>query len=213
MFYVYRLNKIDPTAQLLTPSEKRRNSPDFALQAFLKLIKDIGWDGSWTGKIYQFALPAPKALECVAIQEATLGRWFIGAPVPLSYLDTLVDFDARTDSQEVKRVIADMQGGVPWGQPKPLRLGKGWGYNGKGTLTARINGMNVCVLPAHAAQGYVGIIFGHAEGKKVTTPVMQTEGAAQQYLWDNFHKLTREWNYDSDEPDDDDQEIILSPRF
>ena len=69
--------------RFMVPESTCETSPQFPLQAFLKICLNCEWDETWTGVLWQFALPALGApLECCAIQERAGGRWFIGSPVP-----------------------------------------------------------------------------------------------------------------------------------
>jgi len=228
MFYVYRLNNMTLRQGMLHPANDFSECA-FSEPQFLKLIKNIGWDETWTGKFYTMWLPTVNGMpmQCRAIQERGLGRWFLGSPVALTYLDDLVDWDGRTDSQELRRTIEDIQGDkllAPGVLPPRLhddapRMTRHWGKNAKGNLTAAINGLNVCVLKAKYGTGFVGMIFGGGDdGKKAMTPTLLTEQAVADYLLNNFNKLIKDWYHDAatkaddaDEDDDDEPNIILRP--
>lgn len=220
MFYVYRLNElVDHERCFIDPLDHERCFIDprplpFHFPTFLKLIEQIGWDGTWTGRQYHFAIPmSPMTYECVAIQEIAHGRWFIGSPVELSWLNDVVDFDGRTDSQEVMRVTQAMQGGKPLTKSPPIKITRHWRVNDKGNLSAAIEGLNVCVVKSKSGAGYVGMIFGNSDGAKLVTPVLQTTQAAQTYLHNNFTRMIKAWDYkdDASDEDPDEQDIIFRP--
>jgi hypothetical protein len=231
MFYAYRLNDLVNRQGMFHPTNDFSECA-FSEKSFLKLIKNIGWDETWTGKFYTMWLPTVNGMpmQCRAIQEQGLGRWFLGSPVALTYLDGLVDWDGRTDSQELRRTIEDIQGDKPLDKgvfPKLGRLNddtprmtRGWRKNDKGNLTAAINGLNVCVLKSKYGTGFVGMIFGGGDdGKKAITPTLLTEQAVADYLLNNFNKLIKDWYYDAatkaadadEDEDDDGSNIVLRP--
>lgn len=215
MFYVYRLDGVADHERFLIDADKATQSPDFSPQQFLKVAKQVGWDGTWTGVLYQFALPhRPFPLEGYAMQERAGGRWFLGSPVELAYLTGMIDWDAHTDSQELKRTIAMMEGDQS-GVERKVRIDRSWRLNDKGTTVSTIEGCNCCVVPVryHGA-GYLGVIFSRSEpSRKVTTPAFPTIQDAQKHLETRFFQLTAAWRHPNEPDDDDDSDtnIIIRP--
>lgn len=228
----YRLPKAEdgilltwPVSVIRTRLEKRRYQvvDRVPLEAFdrdhrhaHKMAKALGWDGTFVAEPNCFSVPVPDdSMACgFIITQATSGQRYITAPVPLQYLDDVVDWDAKINDAEVIKMKAILVGDKPLEAPV-VEVGD-WVRSKAGNYYTTINGTNVTIVKANHSRGFKACIPIHADkSKTIYTKACATELEAIKYVTENFNTLIADLrreaaisplagvNWGDDDPDDD----------
>ena len=181
MMYVYRIDKIHPEAlKYVHPSFSSKVYQTMVDELCRLARKQLGWDGTIAERyIIPLMFPGERKY-AVCFQAATTGAYYVGSPYELPYLHDHLDYDARTDSEEVERAVRAVKefAGETFVQvdAKPEFNIKTWWRSTKGNLTTRIRNTAVVVTKViqtndnlHSKVDYVGCILG-LNDRKLFTP-------------------------------------------
>jgi hypothetical protein len=209
--WAYRLGKADDSLRLLKPFSALRKwllrqhevcgdetETLFQLDNDLKVARNmaraLGWDTSLACPEQCFSMPGPDStLYGFVITQATSGQRYVVSPVELAYLTNEVDWDARINEAEVRKVRGELSGTVV--DRPPLRVGE-WKRSAKGNMWTTINGANCTVFAKNDGTGYCAVIMNPtSSGLKVYTRAFETELECANYVIqaDNFYNLIRGW--------------------
>lgn len=181
-----------------------RDTLKLELAKVKKMFEALGWHGTVSGEVLCFGLPTIEGWRIgYIIVETTSAKIFLASPVPLTYLDSAVDYDAKVSSEQVRNVAGQLLGKT---DTKVLTIAT-WRRSAKGNLYTKINGAGVTVFPDARNDGYKAIIASGDDTRKIFTKACKDEKEAIAYVVENFHELTRSWSGAQgivDDADDDD---------
>jgi hypothetical protein len=159
-------------------------------EAVSVLFKGLRWNGTHQG-VYCFGLPAaPSMLVGFMLTQMNDDTSFVGSPVALTYLDDVVDFDARIDTETIRAAQAALTG-VPKGSLPSVPRGQ-WKTSAKGNLWRDILGTVCVVIPNNFGSGYCGMLRKGTE-MPIYTRALPTPSDVMNYIEAEYWELVRGW--------------------
>jgi len=175
-------------------SKVRQVVTDWAVvQAAAKRIK---WDGSLLFN-EPFIMPVATFTGLThgfLFRQKSMGLTFVATPLPLEYLHEDIDYDARTDSDEMNRAVKAMKGQDPTARSPSQFNGRPtvWTISQNGNPTRVFwGGPRATVFASKRGPGYSAIVVCD-QGRKMFTKTLHTEADVMHYVDAHIDDLVKE---------------------
>ena len=201
--WAYRLEPTHHHGLLLTLEKARKgyaerddipqNEIDTDLVNVKSMARALGWDGTMVDPIRCFVVPGPDSFMLgYVLTQGTGNQRYVVSPVPLTYLDDVVDWNARTSFEEVQRATAALRDDKVG--PPPINQSD-WSRSRKGNMYCHINGALVTVFPTKDMTGFKAIVSAPNSypERKVFTQAFQTELECADDVSRKFYHVVKEW--------------------